>query len=189
MRVIVENGVRTRFWLYRWCGPSLLKEVFPTVFSMASNLNALYSDYLEVINGSPVWNPVFCRVAFDWELPNVATLLGLIGRVEVVLNQEDTLVWDPGLNGSFSVSSCVMWVDRSVDLRIPWKNIWLTPVPLKIQFFMWIASLGKISTIDVLRNKGFILLNMCSLCKGEEESIVHLLLHCPFSWEVWFGVL
>lgn len=31
--------------------------------------------------------------------------------------------------------------------------------------------------------------NMCSLSKRDGESVSHVLLHCSFSWEVWFGII
>lgn len=54
---------------------------------------------------------------------------------------------------------------------------------------MWVASFEKISTIDALRRKGLILTNICNLCKKDGESMDHILMHCPFSWEVWFEIL
>ena len=37
---------------------------------------------------------------------------------------------------------------------------------------------GGILTIDQLKRKGWILENRCNLCRVEEESMDHLLLHC-----------
>lgn len=48
--------------------------------------------------------------------------------------------------------------------------------------------LEKISTMDALWRKGFHLPSICLLCYHEAESTTHLLIHCPFSWEIWCGV-
>lgn len=69
----------------------------------------------------------------------------------------------------------------------PWKAIWYNAVPLKAQFFLWIAVLDKISTMNMLQWKGFCLPNISLLCYREAESSSHLLIHCPFPWEVWCG--
>lgn len=54
---------------------------------------------------------------------------------------------------------------------------------------MWIASLGIIQTIDLLRRKGLFLINFCCPLKADGESSFHTLVHCSFAWEVWFGIL
>lgn len=53
--------------------------------------------------------------------------------------------------------------------------VWYNGVPLKFQFFMWIALLDKISTMDSLWKKGF----HFPIVRFESSS--HLLIHCPFS--------
>lgn len=56
---------------------------------------------------------------------------------------------------------------------------------LKVNYFWWVASHGKILTIDNLVRRGFQLVNRCVLSKEEEETIVHLFFHCPFSRGTW----
>lgn len=94
--------------------------------------------------------------------------LGRLDSTEVAFNQADRQVLKVNPKSICSVSSGVAFLDNYEMLQIPWKDIWHASVPHKIQFFMW-TSLGKISTIDVLRKKGMILTNMCSLCKGDGE--------------------
>lgn len=103
--------------------------------------------------------------------------------------EEDRNIWEIGQNGAYTVRSSTHFFGPMPDVHVPWKDIWYLPVPLKIQFFMWVAISGNISTNDVLRRKGFILPNICSLCKKDGESVNHILLHCPIYWVVWFGVL
>jgi hypothetical protein len=63
-----------------------------------------------------------------------------------------------------------------------------------VAFFVWLAALGKILTLDNLRKKNMVLVNRCGMCKKDEESIDHLLLHCEcaqFLWNAffsWFGL-
>ena len=58
------------------------------------------------------------------------------------------------------------------------KGIWKVKVPLRVSFFMWTVSLGKILTLDNLRKRGLIVMDWCCMCKRSGESINHLLLHC-----------
>jgi hypothetical protein len=55
---------------------------------------------------------------------------------------------------------------------------------------VWSAALGKILTLDNLRKRNIVLVNRCGMCKKEEESIDHLLLHCEsaqFLWNAFFS--
>jgi hypothetical protein len=55
----------------------------------------------------------------------------------------------------------------------------------RVSFFIWVAALGKILTAENLRKRHIILVSWCCLCKMDGEIVDHLLLHCPFSREVW----
>lgn len=47
-------------------------------------------------------------------------------------------------------------------------------------------------TIDNLRNRGKILVNVCYLCKRDEETCKHIVLWCPEVYKLWilvYGVL
>jgi hypothetical protein len=59
-----------------------------------------------------------------------------------------------------------------------------------VAFFVRSAALGKILTLDNLKKKNMVLINRCGMCKMDEESIDHLLLHCEcaqFLWNAFFS--
>ena len=64
----------------------------------------------------------------------------------------------------------------------------------KFKFCIYI-SLGKILTTDNLRKRRLYVLDWCSMCKRDGESVDHLLLHCLLAQEIWdlafsmFGVV
>ena len=76
----------------------------------------------------------------------------------------------------------------------PSKIIWNSCVQLKISFFAWEASWGRVLTLDRLQKRGWALANRCFLCQTCGESIDHLFLHCERTREVrmlllsFFGV-
>lgn len=122
-------------------------------------------------------------------MQDIVALLGRLESVKAKIDEDDKKVWAAIPDGLFSVQSCVHLFDSHDDNHSPWKAIWYTPVPLMVRFFMWTASMGKILMIDMLRRKWLMLTNYFWLCKADGESASHSLLHCPFTWEVWLGVL
>lgn len=97
-------------------------------------------------------------------------------------------MWKKSIGGSFSVRACYEHISVAREVPGPWKDVWYKAVPFKVQFFMWTALLEKISNMNMLQRKGFFLPNICLLCYQDAESVSLLLLHCPFSWEIWCGI-
>jgi hypothetical protein len=72
----------------------------------------------------------------------------------------------------------------------PWiKQLWNWKVPLKLKLFSWLAGKERILTWDALRRRGWEGPGYCSLCKRAPEDLNHLLIHCPFTTEVWYRTL
>ena len=61
--------------------------------------------------------------------------------------------------------------------------------PLRVAFFVWTATLGKILTIDNLRKRKIRITDWCYMCKCNGESVDHLLLHCPIASDLWSMIL
>lgn len=56
--------------------------------------------------------------------------------------------------------------------------MWQKKVPTKLFFLACEVVWVWVLTINNLRRQGKIMVNQCFLCKGEEETVNHLLLHC-----------
>jgi hypothetical protein len=67
----------------------------------------------------------------------------------------------------------------------PWKSIWRIKAPPRVAFFVWSAALGKILMQDNLRKKNMVVINRCGMCKRDEETVDHLLLHCECAQLLW----
>lgn len=119
--------------------------------------------------------------------PEGDSTLGSFTRKADEYGEEDRQLWKNGLGGQFSVKACYDHLAIVEETLWPWEMVWYKAIPLKVQFFFWTTVLDKISTLDMLQKKGFILPSVCLLCYNDEKSTSHLLLHCPFAWKIWCG--
>jgi hypothetical protein len=70
-------------------------------------------------------------------------------------------------------------------IYFPYKSIWRTKVSLKTAFFVWLAALEKILTMNNLRKQHVFVVDTCCTRKRNEESANHLLLHCEVACALW----
>jgi hypothetical protein len=188
IRLIPGDGSRISFWGEVWCGNLPLLELFPGLYGLASNKEASIADNLELVSGYRQWNISFLRSLNDWEVDELASLYSLLYSYNLG-DGADKIWWIPNRRGKFEVRSFYTILTSSVNIHFPWKSIWRTKAPPRVAFFVWSAALGKILTLDNLRKKNLVLVNRCGMCKKEEESIDHLLLHCEsaqFLWSAFF---
>ena len=80
-------------------------------------------------------------------------------------------------------------LDLSPFIEFPYRSVWNLVVPSKIRFFAWVASWGKVLTLDQRKCRGRALANRCFLCEEDEETIKHLLIHCKKAKTLWDLVL
>ncbi|RVX03362.1 hypothetical protein CK203_019838 [Vitis vinifera] len=121
----------------------------------------------------------------DWELEAVASLLSVLQGKRLNVGMEDRVVWNASKNGIFSVKSLYNTLDSGGAVPFPWRIIWSPCVPTKVGFFAWEASWGKVLTQDHLKRRGWSLANRCFLCCDDEETINHILIHCPKAKVLW----
>ena len=131
------------------------------------------------------WSPVFLRPLNDWEVAEVERFLLLLHNKKIRPFQEDRLLLKETLTNGFSVSLMYRKLRYSLPTDFPWQSIWNPIVPPKLGFFSWEASWGKVLTLDQLKRRGISLVNRCCLCEENEETIDHLLIHCPRAKILW----
>ncbi|VVA27231.1 Hypothetical predicted protein, partial [Prunus dulcis] len=74
----------------------------------------------------------------------------------------DTQVWKGSANGDFSVKSAYsLFFEGCSTPDSCWKSLWSLNVPPKLQYFMWLASQGKICLmISVLEGSWLLTLHV-----------------------------
>ena len=102
---------------------------------------------------------------------------------------EDSLVWKIEKKGKFSVKSYYRSLKVENSPLLPAKEVWGSYTPLRTHFFAWEAVWGKISTVDMLMRRGWSMVYKCNLCKENEESADHILIHCGKTRELWTSLL
>jgi hypothetical protein len=73
----------------------------------------------------------------------------------------DCMSWNPSKRNIFEVKSffCMLSSLATETSTFPWRGIWKVKVPLRVSFFVWMATLGKILTLDNLHKRGIIVLD------------------------------
>ena len=131
------------------------------------------------------WNPKFIRQLNDWELEEVDILFERLYDHSISMDTEDLEEWVDTKSGIFSVRSFYSSLASRGVNRFPHSMIWNSWVPVRVNFFAWEATCVKILTLDQLKKRGWKMPNRCYMCKEEEETSVHILLHCPKAHILW----
>lgn len=102
-------------------------------------------------------------------------------------NHEDKYVWETNGTSSLTFSSALTWeVLRPRSQKKDWADkIWFKGAVPKFSFTMWIATLDRLPTRMRLASWGLQMPTSCCLCSASAETRDHLLLSCPFSFEIW----
>ncbi|KAL0917530.1 hypothetical protein M5K25_012596 [Dendrobium thyrsiflorum] len=74
--------------------------------------------------------------------------------------------------------------------RVSWhKFIWPKCLALRFSSFAWLVVLNGLKTAEVLARRNILIHPVCPLCLKEEESIMHILFHCGFSFQILTSLL
>lgn len=150
--------------------------------------------FLDLKKASGDWNLLFRRELFEWEKLEWLRLVSILSSCPSIRRKfNDYTRWVITASGTFSVSS-LYFISSLAGATHPIlsKQVWSSVLPPKVQFFGWLAWKQKVKTAAFLQRIG--ILNgtssmACSFSKNFEESVFHVLLHCPFVCEVWSTLL
>ena len=139
--------------------------------------------------GGRSWNFLFRCNFNEWELWRFYSFYEHVSARIPSGEGEDILIWQLNRSGVFDVQSFYIALLKTLSVSFPWQSIWCVKVPKRVSFFLWTAARGGILTIDNLVKKNLPLVNWCCLCRFDEETVDHLLLHCKFAYALWSEVL
>jgi hypothetical protein len=125
----------------------------------------------------------------DWE----NYVRGLKHPRFTLTNEIDKIVWSWDNKLGFVSAKQGYEVQFLEDLEEEQKDltrdIWNWLIPLRIKLFCWLMIENRILTWENMIKRGFVGPSRCALCRGEEETINHLMINFPFTIEVWNNIL
>jgi len=182
------DGAKTRFWEDPWTQNSSLMIQFPTLYSLSSQQNVLISNMGWFEGTIWKWTLVWAKELSQEESLQLNELLSLLSQHYPQQNQDDTLLWKD--DTKFTVKDLQQSITMDVAIDNLVCTVWMNLAPPKVEFFMWLALLGKLNTKQRLNGRGILKdnQNACTFCAMEPETLDHLLLTCPKSMSIWTSV-
>ena len=82
-----------------------MKDIFPTLYHIAQDKQAVVSDYLDWHNEEMVWSVILIRALQDWELADFTTFMETLYNIKMKRNDADQMRWKHTGSGRFEVRS------------------------------------------------------------------------------------
>ncbi|WMV14448.1 hypothetical protein MTR67_007833 [Solanum verrucosum] len=179
----VGNGEKVAFWNDIWCGQEALKHAFPVLHSLSQGQEATVA---ELWTGQG-WNLGLRRGLNDWEMTTIARFHDTMQMATNLTGEEDRLVWKGERGGEFTVKSAYRELRSTEEQHAgwPWRMIWKTEIPYKVNYFTWLLAKQAVLTHENLNKRKPNLRSSCYLCEEQVETVNHLFLHCKWTDQLW----
>lgn len=110
-----------------------------------------------------------------------------------VTGASDRMSWGENLDGVFTVKSAYAMATRTDiqghNVEDLFTRMWKVVVPERVRVFFWLVMHQSIMT-NVERYRRHIAdTGICSVCKGGEETILHVLRDCPAMTRIWTRIV
>ena len=110
--------------------------------------------------------------------------LALLANTKVTPVGDDKMIWPHDSKRKFTIKNfyrvvCEGYIDFPLDA------IWRSKTPTKACFLAWATTKGKVPTEDMVKRRNFNLASRCPICRQEEETVDHLLIHCKCVSGLW----
>jgi hypothetical protein len=110
-----------------------------------------------------------------------------LGHIRII-DRDDELVWQKAPHGIYTPKLGYIALNVQImhrDQNWWWRGLWKSKCPQKDNIFMWCIIYNKIPIWDNMRKRNIAGPGWCPLCKGANESCLHLFINCPFTQRVW----
>ncbi|MFS7938639.1 putative reverse transcriptase zinc-binding domain-containing protein [Helianthus anomalus] len=165
-------------------------EVYLDLFRLAKNKNNTVAENRVVSDGSVGWRWDWCKdpsTASEWA--HIGDLMSRFSQVNIC-NAKDTWLWESEAGTEFSVKNIrkdIANADQGQDDGMGF--VWNSWAPLKVNYLLWRALLGKVATKNELHKRGVTLQDLlCPRCGYVVETTDHLFTDCLLAKNVWWQV-
>jgi hypothetical protein len=93
VRYEVGDGSKVLFWHGVWCGDLSLKTLFSKLFTIACGKDAWVEENMQVQNSTILWNILFSRPVYDWEVEVISRFFELLYSFKVRYEGDDKICW------------------------------------------------------------------------------------------------
>jgi len=171
---IFGTGDRIHFWTDNWLGEPLV-ELMNLDVEFHRHLKGMLSE--TIVNGT---------ISLPMAISDLGDIKNRVDNITLPNSQlPDMLVWKHSSDGTLSSKHAHAFLCPQATV-MPWaESIWNAAVPPSHSFIFWRLHHGKMSTDENLRNRGCIVVSVCSLCLISDESSKHLFLRCQFATRLW----
>lgn len=176
----VGNGRHISFWYHRWSDLGVLMDVLSErgLIDLGIRRDATVEDVLQTSRR---------------RMRHRSSLLKDIERAldsfrdQLNTAEDDVDMWRRLSGYKLKFSTHETWLLlREAKPQCPWsKGIWFSQATPKFAFMAWLATRGRLSTMDRISQWSQGIDTTCVLCKNTPESRNHLFFECSFSTQVW----
>lgn len=178
---VIGNGREIKFWTDRWLSNRSLTSV--TIEELPEGYKNVTARDIWVVGGG-------------WDQPRVAPFVTEESRLELaavvvdmVSEGEDRLAWGQTKNGQFTVKTAYELITRDETPR-PYmgnlfRSMWHVVAPERVKIFLWLVGNQAIMTNAERYRRHLSGTNVCQVCKGGIETILHVLRDCQAMRGIW----
>ncbi|GJZ90557.1 RNA-directed DNA polymerase, eukaryota [Tanacetum coccineum] len=169
----VGNGLCTKFWKDLWIGDTRLCDLFPRIYALENNKDAMVAEKLYSISAS------FRRSVRGGAEASQLDLLQEVIQNVILSNIDDRWTWDLNGDGVFRVRDVRVHLDDFFLPKADTPTRWFKFVPIKVNIFAWKLYLDRLPTRDNLLHRGvFVPNSVCPICTSAQEDCSHLFFKC-----------
>ncbi|XP_050232989.1 uncharacterized protein LOC126681491 [Mercurialis annua] len=108
------------------------------------------------------------------------------------MNAADSLIWHYTNSGIYSAKSGYKLLTSNPGgdnshLSSFWKSIWNLGGPPKLSCFIWRCATNSFVVQSNFQARNISAFATCKVCNQEDETLTHMLFHCPTSKQTWFA--
>uniref|UniRef100_A0A1J3JIW1 Putative ribonuclease H protein n=1 Tax=Noccaea caerulescens TaxID=107243 RepID=A0A1J3JIW1_NOCCA len=133
-----------------------------------------------------IWDRIIPFVTEDIRLELMSVVL------DTFTGAEDRLSWIGNPAGEFTVGSAYTLLTKNdaprQNMECFFKRVWGLTVPERVRFFIWLVGNQCVMTNAERKRRHLCDSDICTVCKGGVESLIHILRGCPAMKGIWLKI-